>query len=397
MSDQTDPSEQLLDKVEEIATIKRELSAEDCSLASAGGLYVQSGSVSGGVTQYMAGGKFVSALVFMKTTEGSRKVKKYKPGHWEDKVDEVLLLCRELKQVYDAQENWDFEKRAAYDVSETANFPLFQKFCTLHDQHCSEPLKQLNSEERLHELNSLFLEELKKEWPREHFELRMINSPENEPKELWLAVVKAITVAYVAGDMYGRSLISQEVLVNATLSLGDVLEGVVKRNFKRARSKGVAFATSLMRISTMGIIDSRAVAVGKITQPLSSREEMVKPQVSRAEVLEEMFKLPETFSVGLIPSKKGFTGAEANVIISKVNPLIVGAFPVKDEANENQINEWLKHPLINCPLPDELMMSVASHTPMPVEMAERILRTLLEEKYDTYWGMAEERLRSSRK
>jgi len=58
--------------------------------------------------------------------------------------------------------------------------------------------------------------------------------------------------------------------------------------------------------------------------------------VSKAEVLEEMFKLRETLSIGLLPSRKGFTGAEANVIMRKVSPLIVGAFPVKKEVDKEQ-------------------------------------------------------------
>ena len=119
-----------------------------------------------------------------------------------------------------------------------------------------------------------------------------------------------------------------------------------------------------------------------------------EPPVSKAEVLEEMFRLPDVVRMGLLPSRKGFIDAEANVIIQKVNPLNVGAFPIREEANEDQINEWLKHPQIDCLLPDDFIMSVASHTPMPVEMAERILRKLLQEKYDTYLRMAEERIRS---
>ncbi len=119
-----------------------------------------------------------------------------------------------------------------------------------------------------------------------------------------------------------------------------------------------------------------------------------EPPVSKAEVLEEMFRLPDVVRMGLLPSRKGFIGAEANVIIQKVNPLNIGAFPIKEEANEDQINEWLKHPQIDCLLPDDFIMSMASHTPLPVEMAERILRKLLQEKYDTYLRMAEERIRS---
>ena len=68
--------------------------------------------------------------------------------------------------------------------------------------------------------------------------------------------MKNVTVAYVSGDMYSKGLISQEELVNATLSLGDTLEGVVRRNLKGAKSKGIAFASAYSIISAEGTIDT---------------------------------------------------------------------------------------------------------------------------------------------
>jgi hypothetical protein len=393
------PSEQLLESIEEIATIKQALSIRDRSLTSANGLYVRSSNVFGGATQYMAGGKFIAKLVFVTKADGSRDIKKHQVGDWENKVDETLSLCRELKQVYEAQESWDSEKRRAYQVSVTANLHLYEKFCNRYQQYCDEPIKRLESKggEYLRELYRMFIDELKKEWPREHLELRMINFPqENKLNELEEFLVKNVTVAYVSGDMYDAGLISQEELVNATLGMGDALEGVIRRNLKGAKSKGLAFANSLMRISTTGIIDARKEQGGNTNLP--SSEDRAKPSVSSAEVLEEMCRLEDMFGISIHGVGKGLTYAEANIIGRKVNPLFRGSrsFPVSEDASEEEINRWLNHPLINVPLSDTFVMSMATQTPIPASTMERILRTLLQEDYDMYWKMAEERIRSKK-
>lgn len=76
----THPPEPLLDSVEEIANIKQSLSLRDRLLTSANGFYVQSGSLPGFEMQYMAGGEFVAKLIFVKKSDGSREVTKYRPG-----------------------------------------------------------------------------------------------------------------------------------------------------------------------------------------------------------------------------------------------------------------------------------------------------------------------------
>jgi len=55
--------------------------------------------------------------------------------------------------------------------------------------------------------------------------------------------------------MYGRGWISPEELTSATLHLGDVLAGKVRRGLKGARSKGIAFADVLAHIATSGTVD----------------------------------------------------------------------------------------------------------------------------------------------
>lgn len=58
--------EELLNKIEEIGTIKRKLSFKDRAQTNGYGLYVQSGHLPGGAIQYMAGGRLFKKLVFVK-------------------------------------------------------------------------------------------------------------------------------------------------------------------------------------------------------------------------------------------------------------------------------------------------------------------------------------------
>ena len=112
------PSEHLLNSIEEIATIKQTLSLRDRSLTSGNGLYVQSGKLPGGAIQYMAGGRFIAKLIFVRNLDGSKDIRKYQPGDWETKVDIILQLCRELKRMYEDVSNWTPEKTAAYEAEE---------------------------------------------------------------------------------------------------------------------------------------------------------------------------------------------------------------------------------------------------------------------------------------
>ncbi len=106
--------EKLLDKIEEIGAIKRNLSFKDRAQTSGYGLYVQSGRLPGGAAQYMAGGKLLKKLVFIRGADGTRTVKKYKPGDWELKVEDTLSLCRTLEQASKGQAGWAKEKLMAY-------------------------------------------------------------------------------------------------------------------------------------------------------------------------------------------------------------------------------------------------------------------------------------------
>jgi len=68
------PSDELLDKVEEIWALKEKVPRKDRWLASSHGLHVRSGRLPGGATQYMVGGgKSVPNLVFVREVDGTRE------------------------------------------------------------------------------------------------------------------------------------------------------------------------------------------------------------------------------------------------------------------------------------------------------------------------------------
>jgi hypothetical protein len=91
------PSQELLDSVEEIANIREKLSHGERKLTSAGGLYVFKHKTPGGVTQYIARGKFHIKLAFLRTADGSREIRKYQPGAWQRELDGILQFCRSLR------------------------------------------------------------------------------------------------------------------------------------------------------------------------------------------------------------------------------------------------------------------------------------------------------------
>jgi len=127
-----------------------------------------------------------------------------------------------------------------------------------------------------------------------------------------------------------------------------------------------------------------------------------KPEsrVSKTEILEEMCQLDAMLRISLLGAS-GLTHAEANIIKRKVNPLFRSpfgsrVFPVTEETDEKEINKWLNHPLVNVLLPDTFVMNMAAQTPIPAVTMERILRKLLQDDYDMYWKIAEERVKSKK-
>ena len=125
-------------------------------------------------------------------------------------------------------------------------------------------------------------------------------------------------------------------------------------------------------------------------------EDVPESEVSNAEILDEMCKMQSGFVVTRLAQGKGLSQAESNILQYKANPFRSGAFRVTETANEDEINKWLKHPMVNHPWPDGFVMSMAAQTPIPVKMMERLLRTLLQEDYESNWEKAEVQVRSKK-
>jgi hypothetical protein len=248
------PSEHLLNSIEEIATIKESLSLGDRSLTSAKGLHVHCREIVGDEVEYTAGGRLTTKLAFVKETSGSRNVKKYQPGGWEFKVEETLELSRTLKRANEELKNWPPEKKKIYESGETIDAELVNRVAEINMEHHEENHRQwrLGGLPRWLELRKRFLEELKTEWPVEYAELQLNRKGEKGISEL---LQENIAKAYVTGYMYGRGWISPEELTQATLHLGDVVAAKVRRGFKGAKSRGIAFADVLAHIAVLGTVD----------------------------------------------------------------------------------------------------------------------------------------------
>ncbi len=249
------PSEHLINSIEEIAAIQDSLSLGDRSLTSAKGLQVKTKSLATGELQYMAGGRLITRLVFIKEPDGTKSVKKYQPGDWEFKVEETLELCRTLKRAAEDLKSWPAEKTRVYESEKPINTDMLNSVAEANREHYDENHKQwrLGGLPRWLELRDMFLDELKKEWPIEYVELQ--TTPKGD-KYIAEVVRENITKAYVTGYMYGRGWITPEELTNATLYLGEVVAEKVRHGIREAKSKGIAFADVLAHIAVMGNVDT---------------------------------------------------------------------------------------------------------------------------------------------
>ena len=256
------PSENLLDSIEEIATMKKVFSPRDRSLTSANGLYVQSGSLPGYGTQYMAGGEFIAQLVFVRKPDGSREVKKYQPGDWENKVNETLQLCRQLIHLDNAVKMGSGRNTTYLSGNTIVSDSLKEVFEHINQHHDEIDTQwQLLGFPRGIELLNVFLDELKEKWPTEYSELMNRHIGEKDMEELLEGNSGAL--AWVFGYICERGWISQEKLMNANMIVGEVLAKEVRNNRKQAKSRGIAFAAAFGRISDLGAVDARRMKKGK--------------------------------------------------------------------------------------------------------------------------------------
>ncbi|MFQ6122736.1 MAG: hypothetical protein ACE5LA_06755, partial [Dehalococcoidales bacterium] len=242
--------EELLDKIEEIGAIKRNLSFKDRALTSSYGLYVQSGPLPAGAVQYMAGGRLIKKLVFTREADGTRSVKKYQTGDWELKVDETLSLCRTLERASKGQTEWTEEKFEAYWAEETFDPALVAKVNKAAQEHNSQLIRvwQLTTTEQRNDLAKAFQNELEQEWPTEFLEFMSKKVSDSIIQQ----VIAGIKLAYTAGYMIGKSWISLDELSDFNLWLGDNVAATIRSTLREAKSRGTAFASAFARIAAEG-------------------------------------------------------------------------------------------------------------------------------------------------
>lgn len=245
--------EGLLDKIEEIGTVTSKLSSRERVFRyrifpSTYGLYVQNRRLSGGAMQYMAGGKFLKKLVFVREVDGSRKVMKYEPGDWELKVDETLSFCRVLERASKGQTEWTEEKFEAYWAEEKFDPAVVAKVDNVWQEHDSYLNKawQLTNTEQRNNLAKFFRSELEQEWPTEFLEMMITLRSTTE------RFINSIKMAYVAGYMVSKGWISIEELADFNLCLGDNIATHIRSVLREAESRGTAFASAFARVAAEG-------------------------------------------------------------------------------------------------------------------------------------------------
>jgi hypothetical protein len=125
----TQPSEQLLEAVETAAEILERLPGSHLPQLGLSDLHVRRTVLPDGVIQYVAWG-IVDDLIFVKKQDGSREVKKYVKGDWEDGIYKLLSLSKTDRE-REALEYWGFESgygRPTHSpVSADVNKPLLKK------------------------------------------------------------------------------------------------------------------------------------------------------------------------------------------------------------------------------------------------------------------------------
>lgn len=264
-SKKASPSEELLDAIERIADMKQALSLRDRSLTSADGLFVQSGRLPGGSIQYMAGGEFLAKFVFEKRVDGTRIVRKYKPGDWELKVQETLSLCRMLYRASQPVDHW---RPRAFSV---------------HRDEAKAIWSEIGAP-KWRDLVRLFAAELEKKWPLEYVESgvelprqvdlkddRVLRLVAQELERVWDARsplfaenplmslgTLQIAMAYLSGYMLGKGWVSQAEVAEVNVYLGDQLAATIRRLFEGTKSRGIAFASAFSYVSARGAADASA-------------------------------------------------------------------------------------------------------------------------------------------
>jgi uncharacterized protein YukE len=352
--------EELLDKIEEIGTIKRKLSSRDRAFTSEYGLYVQSGQLPSGAMQYMAGGKFLTKLIFVREIDGTRTVKKYHPGNWEANVEVTLYVCTALERIRKEQAKWSPEKVMAYEAKEKSHYPSINKINNCLHEHSTQLKKVwelIDAEQKKHHI-TLFFNELEQEWPVEYFETKI----EEVYKAVSEQLAQSLMSAYLVGYMIGKGWISKERGGENDLYLGDRLAILIRSVFKGAQSKGLAFAMAFTRITAEGTLS--ALNTDKPTKPTS--------EPLKYDILNEILRKEGAHLIDKSIKHPELLGRPTSSI--NINP-----FNPSD-------HEYLTQAFLVAP-------SHMGH--FNTEKLEGIFKKLLQDDYDEYYEAAKKRITDS--
>jgi hypothetical protein len=128
------------------------------------------------------------------------------------------------------------------------------------DQHNAEleDFWRLTSPDECASLVVAFLDELRREWPREFSEL----DPAGLPDAISEGFRSSIKQAYAVGCMVGKGWISIEHASNFNICLGDKLARDIRSVLKGAKSKGIAFASGFIVVAVCGRVKVLQLILG---------------------------------------------------------------------------------------------------------------------------------------
>jgi hypothetical protein len=93
-----EPSKEFLKKIEYICSVKDKLPRPKRAKLSVGGVRYRRRRLKSGDVQFIVGGLFFPKLLYTMNPKGKRVVHRYKPGAWEDSVEEAFQLAPQLRK-----------------------------------------------------------------------------------------------------------------------------------------------------------------------------------------------------------------------------------------------------------------------------------------------------------
>jgi len=94
-----EPSKEFLKKVEYICSVKNKLPRRYRNQLNVGGVRYRNRQLAGGEVQFIVGGLFFPKLLYTRMSDGKRIVHRYRPGDWENRVEEAFKLAPKLRKM----------------------------------------------------------------------------------------------------------------------------------------------------------------------------------------------------------------------------------------------------------------------------------------------------------